>query len=141
MAKRIAIIQGHPDNLLPHFGHALAAAYEEGARVGGHEIRRLEVAGLDLPPLRSKATWEAEPDSEAVREAQAIVEWAEHLVIFYPLWLGSMPAMLKAFFEQVFRPGFAVSRDQSEHWRRGLSGRSARIVVTGTVTPAGTFSM
>lgn len=72
MAKRIAIIQGHPDNLLPHFGHALAAAYEEGARAGGHEIRRLEVAGLDLPPLRSKAAWEAEPDSEAVREAQAL---------------------------------------------------------------------
>ena len=85
---------------------------------------------MDLAPLRSKADWESEPTSASVREAQQIIQWAEHLVIFYPLWLGSMPALLKAFFEQVFRPGFAVKRDQSEHWQKQLRGRSARIVVT-----------
>lgn len=130
MSRRIAIIQGHPDGSQPHFGHALAAAYEEAAKAAGHEVRRLDVAGMDLAPLRSKADWESEPTSESVLDAQVVVQWAEHLVIFYPLWLGSMPAILKAFFEQVFRPGFAVNRDQSEHWKKRLRGRSARIVVT-----------
>ena len=130
MPRRIAIIQGHPDASQPHYCHALAAAYENAAKAAGHEVRRLDVAGMDLTPLRSKAEWESEQMTEAVRNAQVVVQWAEHLVIFYPLWLGSMPALLKAFFEQVFRPGFAVNRDQSEHWKKRLSGRSARIVVT-----------
>jgi putative NADPH-quinone reductase len=33
-------------------------------------------------------------------------------VIIYPLWLGAMPALLKGFFEQVFRPGFATLADE-----------------------------
>jgi putative NADPH-quinone reductase len=108
MARRIAIIQGHPDGTRAHYGHALAAAYEDAARAAGHETRKLEVARMDLVPMRSKADWESGTPADAILEAQAVIEWAEHLVIFYPLWLGSMPAILKAFFEQVFRPGFAV---------------------------------
>jgi len=49
---------------------------------------------MDLTPLRSKAEWESDQMSEAVRNAQVVVQWAEHLVIFYPFWLGSMPALL-----------------------------------------------
>jgi putative NADPH-quinone reductase len=47
----------------------------------------------------------------------------------YPLWLGTMPALLKAFFEQVFRPGFAFTVSQKA-WSRPLKGKRARIVVT-----------
>ena len=47
----------------------------------------------------------------------------------YPLWLGTMPALLKALLEQVFRPGFAI--DQAKYgWKKRLRGKSARIVVT-----------
>lgn len=130
MSRRIAIIQGHPDGSQRHFGHALAAAYEAAARSAGHEVALLEVAGMDLDFLRSRTDWESAPGSEAVRQAQTIIAWAEHLVIVYPLWLGSMPALLKAFFEQVFRPGFAVDAGTSEPWKQRLRGRSARLVVT-----------
>jgi putative NADPH-quinone reductase len=41
-----------------------------------------------------------------------------------------MPAILKGFFEQVFRPGFAISYAKGGMWRKLLKGRSARIVVT-----------
>ena len=50
-------------------------------------------------------------------------------MILYPLWLGSMPALLKAFFEQTLRPGFAL-RYGSGVSGKLLTGRSARIVVT-----------
>ena len=131
MGRRIAIIQGHPDGSAARFCHALAAAYEGSARAAGHEVRRIEVAAMDIAPLRSRTQWEDDGPSSEVARAQETIEWAEHLVIFYPLWLGSMPALLKAFFEQVFRPGFAVDRDRSElAWHKRLGGRSARIVIT-----------
>jgi putative NADPH-quinone reductase len=45
--------------------------------------------------------------------------------------MGSMPALLKAFFEQVFRPGFALEPvDGGRRWVRLLKGKSAHIVVT-----------
>jgi putative NADPH-quinone reductase len=131
MARRIAIIQGHPDNTRIHFGHALASAYSDAALAAGHEVRQLDVAALGILPLRSKSDWDSGSPPDAVLEAQRTIEWAEHLVILYPLWLGSMPAMLKAFFEQVFRPGFAVQRNADEFmWKKHLKGRSARIVLT-----------
>jgi putative NADPH-quinone reductase len=123
--SRILVIQGHPDPAGGHFGHALAGAYEDAACEAGHEVRLITVARLALPLLKNTKEWEGEPP-RAVREAQATIAWAEHLVIFYPLWLGDMPAVLKGFLEQVMRPGFAVGKGT----KGLLKGRSARIVVT-----------
>ncbi|MCW5771131.1 MAG: NAD(P)H-dependent oxidoreductase, partial [Rhodospirillaceae bacterium] len=75
--------------------------------------------------------FEHEPVPTALAPAQAAIGAADHLVIVYPLWLGTMPAILKAFLEQVFRPGFAFSAGEGGGWpRRKLKGKSARVVVT-----------
>ncbi len=131
MTKRIAIIQGHPDASQSHFGHTLAAAYARGAAAAGHETRLIEVARLDFPLLHSKQEWEQGATPASIMTAQQTIAWAEHLVICYPLWLGSMPAILKAFFEQIARPGFAFASPESgPMWKKLLKGKSARIVVT-----------
>lgn len=131
MAKHIVIIQGHPDAQARHFGHALADEYAKGAEDGGHEVRRIEVATLDFPLLRTKEDFEKGTLPESLRPAQEAINWADHLVILYPLWLGSMPALLKAFFEQVFRPGFAFEYGESGRLpKKRLTGKSARIVAT-----------
>lgn len=131
MAKRsILIIQGHPDVSGVHFCHALADAYAEGAIAAGHQVRRLAAAGVDFPLLRTRAEWESGAVSEGIRASQADIAWADHLVIIYPLWLGSMPAILKAFLEQVSRPGFAIGRSPRGARKGLLTGKSARIVVT-----------
>ena len=131
MGRHILIIQGHPDSGTAHFCHALADAYAVGAKSGGHEVRRLGVSELALPLLRSKAEWDRPTVSGVVRECQELIRWADHLVIVYPLWLGGMPAVLKGFFEQVARPGFAIGKGEgSRPWMRLLKGKSARIVVT-----------
>lgn len=131
MGKRIALIQGHPDPSATHFGHALAAAYERGAQDGGHELERIEVARLEFPLLRTAQDWHSGTGSAAISEAQKTIAWAEHLAIFFPLWLGDMPALLKGFFEQTLRPGFALGEAQpGRMWKKLLKGRSARIVVT-----------
>lgn len=131
MAKHIVIIQGHPDAQVRHYGHALADEYAKGAQDGGHEVQRIEVAHLDFPLLRTKEDFEKGVPPDAIRQAQEVIKWANHLVIIYPLWLGSMPALLKAFLEQVFRPGFAFDYQTSGKMpRKLLTGKSARIVVS-----------
>ncbi|MEO8631067.1 MAG: NAD(P)H-dependent oxidoreductase [Betaproteobacteria bacterium] len=130
-ACRIVIIQGHPDPRPGHLGHALAQAYATGATRAGHDVKVIDVALLEFPLLRSKQDWETRDPPEPLRDAQRTISWADHLVICYPLWLGSMPALLKAFFEQVFRPEFAVAKPASGNlWKKLLVGKSARIVVT-----------
>ena len=129
--KRLAIIQGHPDPAGNHFCHALAQAYREGAETAGHEVRLVEVAKLDFPLLRSQQDFDHGQTPEALHPAQEAIEWAEHLLILYPLWLGDLPALLKGFLEQVLRPGFAFTRTAPDKpARKRLTGRSARVVVT-----------
>jgi putative NADPH-quinone reductase len=128
---KIAIIQGHPDPAGGHFGHALAGAYASAALAAGHEVRMIEVAKLQFPLLRTTAEWQQGPTPEAIAEAQETIRWAGHLLIVFPLWLGDMPAVLKAFFEQALRPGFALGKAQAGRMPpKLLKGRSARIVVT-----------
>jgi putative NADPH-quinone reductase len=131
MGRRILLIQGHPDATRAHLCHALADAYAEGAREAGHAVRTVDVARLDVPVLRSAEDWEHGTLPAGLADAQAAIEWAEHLVVLFPLWLGDMPALLKAFLEQVLRPGFAFERGaRNPFTAKRLGGRSARIVVT-----------
>jgi putative NADPH-quinone reductase len=130
MTKRIGLIDGHPDPNPERFCHALAQAYAEAALGAGHEIRRIAVATTDIPFLRSAHDWANGAPGPEIRAAQETIAWAGHLVIIYPLWLGAMPALLKAFFEQVFRPGFAIAHEHTKLWPGLLKGKSARIVVT-----------
>jgi putative NADPH-quinone reductase len=130
-AHRILLIQGHPDALIPHLGHALEDAYAQGAEAAGHEVRRVQVARLDFPLLHSQLDWEGGTLPPSLAQAQTDIAWAQHLVFFFPLWLGDMPAVLKAFLEQVARPGFAFKAEGSNPFgKKGLVGRSARVVVT-----------
>lgn len=130
MAKHIVIIQGHPDASRRHFGHALADEYAKGAQDGGHEVKRIEVGALDFPILRTKEDFENGTPPAPIVQVQEAIRWADHLVILYPLWHGSMPALLKGFFEQVFRPGFGAEYQGSRMPKKLLVGKSARIVVT-----------
>ena len=129
MLRHIAIIDAHPDPDAGRFLHALSAAYFEGAKEAGHEVRLVHLAKLDFPLIRSKEQWDSGRIPEVLEHAQDSIAWADHLVVLYPLWLGSMPALLKGFLEQVMRPGFAVP-SPDDHRRKLLAGKSARIVVT-----------
>lgn len=126
---RIVVVQGHPDPGGARFLHALAAAYVEGAREQGHEVRVIDVARIEFPLLRTKADYETGTPPPAIRRAQKTIEWGEHLVFFFPLWLGTMPALFKGFLEQTLRPGYAMDTS-GKKWRKLLTGRSARLVVT-----------
>jgi putative NADPH-quinone reductase len=131
MAERILVLDGHPDPAGERFVHALAAAYREGAESARHEVQSIRLADVEFPLLRTQHDYERGDPVEAVRRCQAAMDWASHVVILYPLWLGAMPALLKGLLEQMLRPGFAFSTLELGRSPVSLhAGKSARIIVT-----------
>jgi putative NADPH-quinone reductase len=111
----------------------LADAYVEGARSAGHEVRLIDIATLDFPILRAMEEFTERPLPVTLEDAAQAIKDTDHLVFVFPLWLGTMPALLKAFLEQVMRPGIAFAYPEagkSGFARTLLKGRSARVVVT-----------
>jgi putative NADPH-quinone reductase len=130
MPRRIAVIQGHPDPNPKRLLRALANAYADAARQAGHEVTRIDLATLDFPMLRTQDEFQHGPIPDTLKPAQAAILGAEHIVLVFPLWLGTMPALVKAFLEQVMRPGVAFSYQANGLPVKKLRGRSARLVVT-----------
>ena len=54
----VAIIQGHPDPSGDHLCHPLADPYVDGAIAAGHQVRRIDLAQLDFPLLRTQRDFE-----------------------------------------------------------------------------------
>ncbi len=130
MDRRVCIIQGHPHGGGTHLCHAIGDAYAQGARLAGARVRLIDIGEMDIPFLRNPADFLSAPSQE-ITLAQEAINDSHHLIVIYPLWLGTMPAIVKAFFEQVCRNGFAVQNDPKGRWpRQMLKGRSARVIVT-----------
>jgi putative NADPH-quinone reductase len=130
MQRNVLIIDGHPDPRRARLIHALAKACRVGAESAGHAVRTINVAELEFPMLRGADDFEQKKPLESIAACQDDLRWAHHIVIFFPLWLGGMPALLKGFFEQVLRPGFAFAARKRGLPVKLLAGRTARIVVT-----------
>lgn len=123
----VTIVVGHPDPSEERLNRALADCYAQAATQAGNDVRRIDVARLEFPILRTCDEFYHGSVPAAVASAQADIAWADHIVFFFPLWLADMPAFFKAFIEQTFRPGFAFD----VHRRvKLLAGKSARLVVT-----------
>ena len=131
MANRICVINGHPDGDPGHFCHALSDAYSNGAAAAGLAVDRVDVAQIAPACLLRPTDFATEPTEPSMLAAREAIKTADHVVIIFPIWLGTMPALLKAFFEQMARGGFAISGQEGGGWpTQHLKGRSARIIVT-----------
>jgi len=127
--RKILIINGHPDK--ESFSFGLANAYKKGAAISGAEIKEINICNLNFDPdlkFGYRKRTELEPD---LIEAQEKIKWADHLVWIYPVWWGSLPAILKGFIDRVFLPGFAFKKkENSLWWDKLLKNKSARIIST-----------
>ena len=127
--KKILIINGHPDK--ESYNFALAAAYKKGALASGAEVKELVLRELTFNPnleFGYRKRTELEPD---LQMAQEFLKWADHLVWVYPVWWGSVPALLKGFLDRVLLPGFAFKkREGSLWWDKLFVGKTSRIICT-----------
>lgn len=130
MSGSVVIIDGHPDPDPARFCHALADSCENGAKASGHEGHIIRLAELEFPLLRSAADFEKGQLPESLEAARQVFTKADHLVFIYPLWLGDMPALMKAFLEQMFRPGIAIENREQGFPKQLLRGKRATILVT-----------
>lgn len=134
MKKNILVILGHPD--VSSFCASIAKAYIEGTKSTDNDVRLLKLGELNFDPILWKGynkVQELEPD---LVKASELIEWSNHMVFVYPNWWGTMPALMKGFFDRVFLPGFAFKyRDNSPFWDKLLSGRTAHLIVTMDTPP------
>ena len=127
--KKIVIINGHPDK--ESFNFALSEAYKSGVLASGATLREINIRELSFNPnlqfgYRKRTT--LEPD---LLSAQEMIKWADHLVWVYPVWWGSVPAIMKGFIDRVFIPGFAFKkREGSLWWDKYLTSKTARLICT-----------
>src|SRR5690606_1558678 len=81
----------------------------------------------------SQLRWEgADQDLEPdVRAAIDAVRWADHVVLVFPQWWGTYPAVLKGFVDRVFLSQLAFrSRGRGLGLDKLLTGRTARLLMT-----------
>lgn len=131
--KKVFVLLGHPDN--DSFNATLAMEYQRGAEEAGHEVRCMNLGDIKFDPILHfgyRVKQELEPDLLAFQEN---VKWCDHMIIFYPSWWSTMPALLKGLFDRAWLPGFAYKFTSDFSWQKLLKGRSATMVVTSDTIP------
>ncbi len=137
--KKIVIICGHPDH--DTYTGTVLDRYQAAATAAGHEVKRFNLGQLAFDPILHKGYKEIQPlEPDLITLQQAILE-CEHLVIGYPNWWTTMPALLKGLFDRFWLPGFAFNfNKQTRQVEQHLKGRTAHVfVLSGSHSPFKTW--
>jgi NAD(P)H dehydrogenase (quinone) len=124
---RIFILVGHAR--IGTYCEALGEAYRRGAQAGGHEAQLFVTASMAFDPVLHEGFAKVQPLEPDLKAAHDAMLAADHLVIVFPLWLGTLPAILKGFLERVLQPELVESSKQGR-FVKVLKGKSARIIIT-----------
>lgn len=104
---RHAVILCHPDP--ESFNGAVARTYCETIRGRRHEDIVRDLYGLKFDPVlkvnEQPSAVEFIPASDVATELEAISK-ASVIVLIYPIWFGTPPAMLKGYVDRVLGAGF-----------------------------------
>lgn len=151
--KKILVVSAHPE------GDSLNAALTDFAvghlRAAGHEVQL-----SDLYAMKWKAIVDADdfPDHGAderlhvmaasetatlagrlsadVAAEQEKVRWADAVILQFPMWWFSPPAILKGWIDRVFTAGFGYGPKVPPPYSEGaLAGRRALVSVTAGARP------
>jgi len=126
---KIVIINGHPDR--ESFNHALHKAYKTGALSTGNGVEEIILSDMEFSTnLRFGYRKRTDFEPDLLNACDKILQ-ADHLVLFFPMWWASMPALLKGFFDRIFLPGLAFEyQEKSPFPKQLLKGKTSEIITT-----------
>jgi putative NADPH-quinone reductase len=135
MAKKIVLLLGNSDK--DTYSGSIADHYQVAAEDAGHEVTRFNIGEMNFDPILHRGYKEIQQLEPDLLELQAKITAADHLVVIYPNWWNTMPAILKGLFDRMWLPGFAFNFDkQTKKLIQRLKGKTARvIIVAGTYSP------
>lgn len=126
---KIYILLGHPDS--DSFNGCIADAYYETAKAKGHEVRIQKLGDMQFDPILWKGYKQLQVLEPDLKTAQENILWCNKWLIIYPIWWGSVPAILKGFLDRTLYSGFAYKYHEKDPlWDKLLRGRSAEIITT-----------
>jgi NAD(P)H dehydrogenase (quinone) len=133
---RLLFVHAHP--VPESLNSALCKAAVETARARGHEVRVIDLYAEGFNPVMSAEerrayTGNEPPPADLVHHIEAL-QWAEGLILVHPTWWYAQPAMLKGWFDRVWRPGVTfILRTPTEPMRPALTN----IRLIGVITTFG----
>lgn len=138
-SKKVLIILAHPNP--ESFNHAVSNTVSQRLVQRGFEVKTRDLYHLGFDPvltLEELKNYENpnHPKTPEVLAEQTEVLWADHLVIVYPTWWWSPPAILKGYLDRVFTPDFAFSLDNDGKPQVSpLAGKTVSIIQTTGADP------
>ncbi len=125
----ILIINGHPRE--DSFSSDLTKAYSSGAEQSGAKVTHLALRNLKFDFNLKDAYGKSlclEPD---LLDAQAKLEWADHLVWVFPILSGAYPVLLKVFLDRVLSANFDLNFiKDSKKWQQYFKDKSVLFLST-----------
>lgn len=107
------VVHCHP--LTDSYNHALFQTIVATLEGRGHEVTATDLYREGFDPALSRAEREsyyADPyDDAAVARYSGLLRRVDGLILCFPHWWFSMPAMLKGYFDRVWGPGIAFTHD------------------------------
>lgn len=98
------------------FNYAILDAFSESVRQNGHSIDLLDLNKDAFNPIFSEAELAVYAQGVSldpkVKDYQARLLKADHLVTVFPIWWNVMPTRLKGWCDKVLLPGFAFTTGQ-----------------------------
>lgn len=105
---KILIIYAHPKT--GSFNSAIRDAIINTSNDCGHEVEARDLYVLNFDPVLTAqeldGTFNGIQANDVLLE-QNYITWADKIVFIYPLWWGSMPAILRGYLDRVLSYGFA----------------------------------
>lgn len=123
------IVVAHPRH--DSFTHALAQRFAEGVEAAGHdaEFAGLYQEGFDpLVSVQELDGWREKQIPPEVRAWQERIRGSDGLVLAYPVWWSTPPAILSGWLQRVFTQDFAFS--QAGGRAEGLLRLRAQLLVS-----------
>ena len=135
---QIQVVHCHP--LTESFDHALFVAIVETLRGNGHDVIATDLYREGFQPAMTEAERRSymgnDYDLSAVAPYAETLKKVDGLILCFPHWWFTMPAVLKGWVDRVWGPGVAFTYDPKDnHLRPALRNIKLFGVVTSYGSP------